>query len=344
MNIVMALPPTEAPDAEKHVVNLSDELLRRGHRVFIFSDLMNRESEAEHITFNFKYSGIPGLIRNTLALHRLIKDVGADVIHAHGPNRVVYRAARMKDIPLVTTLHDCDTALSLQDTCKICGRRILAAWEQVKTCAIESGGIMPEKIGITHLGADPDYFTPRAFKRKTPRPIVSLTGDLTRAEGGVALKMMQDIFEFDKYDVRIIGIDRLPAEFAEFENNIELIGASEDVRTYLAESDVVVASGSAAVEALMMGRPVVAAGAGGIIGLIDEVNIDRAIACGFGNVADNNDSSHNCETIRSDIERGIAWRYVSDEVHETILREFNLNDAADRMEKIFEELTGGQEE
>lgn len=344
MNIVMALPPTESPDAEKHVVSLSDELLRRGHRVFILSDLMNRESEAEHITFSFKYSGIPGLIRNTLTLHRLIKDVGADVIHAHGPDRVVYRAARMKGIPLVTTLHDCGTASSLMDSLKICGRRILAAWEQLKTCAIENAGISPENIGITHLGVDPDYFTPRAFKRKTPRPIVSLAGDLIGTGGGVALKMMQDIFEFDKYDVRIIGIDRLPAEFAKFENNIEPIGTGEDTRTYLAESDIVVASGSVAVEALMMGRPVMAAGAGGIIGLIDEVNIDGAIACGFGDVEDKNRVHHDCEMIRKDIERGIAWRYVSDEVHETILREFNLNDAANRIEKIYKELIGGEAE
>lgn len=342
MNIIMALPPTDSVDAEKHVVNLSDELLHRGHSVYIVADTLNRDSETEHIAFTFEYSGFTGLMRSTRALQRLIKDVKADIVHAHAPDRITYRTARKLKLPLVTTLHDYPSAISFKKALDLCGDRTFAAWEQVKTRAVEEGGPASNLIEIMHLGLDSDHFAPRALRKNSPRPIVSLVGDLTGAEGDAALKMMQEVFEFDWYNVRVVGTDYLPAEFSEFESKIELVGRNEDYRSHLSESDVVIASGSTAAEALMMGRPLVAVGPARALGLIDEDNIAAAIACAFGRLDDKSHIRCDYEAIRNEIGQGIARRYVSDEVHETVLKEFNLKEAADRIEKTYEELISGE--
>lgn len=250
----------------------------------------------------------------------------------------------MKDIPLLTTLHDAVPVSSLRKTMDDCGARILVAWEQLKTQAIEEEGLASDAVETVHIGMNPDHFAPCALKKKSSRPVLSLMSDLTGPGGDAALKMMQEVFEFNKYEVRVIGADRLPAEFSEFENSVELKGAGRDIRTYLAESDVVVASGSSAIEALMMGRPVVAVGKAGIFGLVDEDNLDCAIGSGFGEITCKDRSYLDYEAMRIDIDSAIARRYVSDEVHETIVREFNLKTVADRMENIYKGLVGDEEE
>ncbi len=338
MNIIMALLPSESSDAEKYVVNLSDELLRRGHNVYILADTITRDSETEHIPFPFCEIGLSNCVRNIMALRRFIADIEIDLIHAHGADRSVYWAARTSGIPLVTTLHCFQPETKRSISPSLHGQRTVVAWEQIKTAAVETGGIKADKIETVTTGIDPDHFAPRTFKKKSSRPIVILVGGLSGHRGQIALKMMQEVFEYGKYNVRVIGDDYLPAEFAEFENTVELVGASNDPRPHLAESAVVIASGSAAVEAIMMGRPLVAVGPARSLGLIDEDNIEEAITCAFGDIDCKGRVRHNFEVIQRDIGRGIAQKYTSDGVHEIVLKTFGLKKIADRIESIYEEL------
>ncbi len=338
MNIVMALLPSESSDTEKYVINLSDELLRRGHNVYILSDALNRDCETEHIPFPFCETGLSNCVRNIVGLRRFIKDVEIDLIHAHGVDKSVYWAARASDIPLMTTLHGFHPDARQSISPSLHGQRTVVAWEQIKTRAVENAGVKADKIETVNTGIDPNHFAPRTFKKKSSRSIVTLVGGLTGPRGQIALRMMQEVFEYGKYNVRVIGDDYLPAEFAEFENTIELVGATNDPRIYLAESAVVIASGSAAIEALMMGRPLVAVGTARSIGLIDESNTEEAIACAFGDIDCKGRFRHNFEAIQRDIVRGIAQKYASDGVHETVLKTFSLKEIADRIEKIYEEL------
>ena len=338
MNIVMALLPSESSDAEKYVINLSDELLRRGHNVYILSDTISRNSETEHIQFPFCETGLSNCVRNIVALRRFIKDIEIDLIHAHGVDKSVCWAARTSGIPLMTTLHGFTPDIKQSISPSLHGQKTLVAWEQIRAGAATTAGMKADKIETVNTGIDPDYFSPQTFKKKSSRPIVTLVGGLTGPRGQIALKMMQEVFEYGKYNVRVVGDDYLPAEFAEFENTIELVGETNDPRMHLAESALVIASGSAAVEALMMGRPLVAVGTARSIGLIDEDNIEEAIACAFGDIDCKGRIRHNFEAIQRDIARGIAQKYASDGVHETVLRTFSLKEIADRIEKIYEEL------
>ena len=72
MNILMALSQLEVTGAEVYAVNLANELIKRGNNVYIVSDTLTKETEAEYFKIEFNKRKLSQRIKHIKELLRII--------------------------------------------------------------------------------------------------------------------------------------------------------------------------------------------------------------------------------------------------------------------------------
>lgn len=307
LSVIQLVPALEGGGVERGVIEVSQALCERGHRSIVVSSggRMVRELEAhgaEHRSMPIHRKS-PMTLRCVRPLRRLMREIGADVLHARSrvPAWVGYLAWRKmatSDRPVfLTTVHGLNS-VNRYSKIMTAGEHVEVVSQTVRDYVLKHyPDTDAEKLFLNYRGVDPEQFTfgyrpdeqwQAAFQREFPqlnhRFVVTLAGRLTRLKGHHDL--LQAIAKLKFAGVAAHGLivggedprrrayaEELRASVAEhgLQNDVTFTGHRSDIREILAMSDAVVSLsrkpesfGRSVLEAVRLGRPVVGYDHGGV--------------------------------------------------------------------------------
>ncbi len=142
---------------------------------------------------------------------------------------------------------------------------------------------------------------------------------------------MKNSFEYDKYKVQMIGGKNIPDKFLELRNQVDFLGYREGIVDLINKSDLIIGAGRVAIEALLMGKNVIAIGEGEGIGLVSEDNIHRAIESNFGDISYEN--KYDWEYMKGEILKGLDNKNIN--LREILKKYYDLNFIVLEIEKEY---------
>lgn len=295
--------------SKTHVLSLAEELRRNGAKVYItgtrgaFSKVFSsRGFSVYHI--NFYGSG--SKVREKLK--KFIKEKNIQLMHAHQLLAVKYagRIAEKYNIPLITTFHGTYYPEKRIIRAAKKSSALISCSPAVSNYLLEnykiSTVLIPNGINLSEFYYQEDQ---HQLKKKLRIPGASpVVLYPSRQEGGkliAGLNLMEACYEIRKkagIDVHCIFAgtgagSKKVLKTAEYFNEksgvpfIHVIGRYYDMPSLHSVSTVTVASGRSAIEAMACGRPLIAAGAKGFVGLVSPDKYELAWLTGFGDHKNN---------------------------------------------------------
>lgn len=290
---------------ERHLIDLTNSLARRGHDVYAAltpdSPLLSSLSDLPSRNF----LGLP--LRNSLdvssalTISKFVRSHQIEIIHAHRARDypLAALAARQNgSARLVITRH---VLFPLGRIHKLVLRRVgrvIAVSQAVADGLIARGIFARERIAVVHNGIDFKRFEQmRQHKSDGPgRLCVGIVGELSPIKGQVDFLRAASIISSTRDDVDFIiaGVDasrsgenrsRLERMIEELglKQRVRITGWADDVAQLLSSFDVFVSAslsesfGIAIIEAMACGVPVVATATGGAQEVIDEDETGRLV-------------------------------------------------------------------
>jgi glycosyltransferase involved in cell wall biosynthesis len=301
--ILQVLPALVTGGVERGTVEIATALVRAGWRSVVASagGPMVRELErvgAEHVVLPLATKNPLGIRRNIARLAKLIETHNIDLVHARSraPAWSAYYAARRTGRHFVTTFHNVygsETRLKrAYNGIMARGERVIAISDFVGAHAEAVYDVPRAQLRIIPRGVDLARFDPESIAQ--PRivklatewrlpdgvPVVMLPGRITRWKGHVPL--IEAVARLPHRDLRVlfVGADEAKPRYRKelirrigqlgLEGVFHLVGECRDMPAALMLADVVVSASTAPegfgrtiVEALAMGRPVIATDHGG---------------------------------------------------------------------------------
>ncbi len=301
LTVVQMLPELESGGVERGTLEIGKFLADNKHRSIVISAggrmVKQLEDEGSHHIGWKVGSKSPLTIKYMLPLRKLLKKEKVDVLHLRSRmpawvGYLVWKSLPKKDRPvLVTTFHGFYSVNSYS-AIMTKGMGIIAISKSIEHHIRKAYGIKKD-IELIFRGVDKDKFDPKAvsperierfrqtWKISDDKPVVMLPGRFTRLKG-------QDIFiqalakmNHRNYQAIIVGdLEDNPgfaSELSELikklqlEDNIHMVGYCDDMPAALMLADVVVSAssnepeafGRTTIEAMAMGKPVIATAHGG---------------------------------------------------------------------------------
>jgi peptidoglycan/xylan/chitin deacetylase (PgdA/CDA1 family)/glycosyltransferase involved in cell wall biosynthesis len=306
VNILHVLSQHEVTGAERYASSLIRQQAGDGHRVTVVSDTLHTPVEADYLPLAIGKRDYPQRLRNVLALRRLIRERDVHVVHAHSraASWVAYFATRFSRVPLVSTLHALQPAHRSVRLFSVYGEEVTAVSSSVEDNALRVLGIDREHLYLVPNGTDLERFQPggspaearRALGLPVEGPVIAVVGRLSGPRGPVAKFIVSEVFPRVHTVVpaaRLIvvggmrGGDDFPGVVSAANQRlggewVRQLGHQDDVRAALRAADVVIAAGRSALNALAVGRPVVAHGETHYVGVVSEETADECRSTNFG--------------------------------------------------------------
>ncbi len=305
MNILHVLSQFEVTGAEAYAATLVEQQAARGHRLFVVSDTLTLPFRATCLNIPIGRRSYLRRLANIRWLVRFIRQNDIHLVHAHSraASWVCFFATRRTRTPFISTVHGRQHIHPSSTTFNIYGRNILAVCPSIEEHLVADLGI-PDK----YITAVPNGFSPRLWKKQSPNAtkrktygvsekttVWAFIGRLTGPKGDVARFLLNQVIpplqKLKKFTFFIIGGTKIPPDIPQLVEKINssgerrsvvLMGYQENISDFLSAADLVFGSGRVAIEALLLGKPVVACGESQYIGLVNEENVDLAIHTNFG--------------------------------------------------------------
>lgn len=289
-----------------HVLSLAKALLASGHRLKLVTDpgVLEEEMTASGIPFERRAAGLPAMLE---LLSATVERDRPDVLHAHPHEFILesYLLAAMTGIPVVVTIHGEYLMHLRRDSL---GRRIagavssvIAVSERVRDYLINNSSLTPDKIRVVPNGIDTEAFRPgrdvsglrTQLGLRSDELIVMYLGRLDADKESAVMATAEAIPRLARRGIPARGvfvgtgnlccalkelsrryareISSSPSADASIGIDSDILintGFRRDIPDLLSLADVVVATGRSALEALAVGKPVLAAGRAGYLGLM----------------------------------------------------------------------------
>ena len=310
MKIVQLLPRLDEGGVERGVVELSRELVKRGHESIVIScggklvDTLIADG-AIHYELNVCSKNPFDIYKRVKSLKAKLKEIKPDILHVRSrvPAWLAYLANKELNIPVVTTVHGFNS-VSFYSQIMSKGDRVICVSGAIKEYIQKHYNTPDDKITIIPRGIDLDRFNPSKvdkafvdeFKAKYDldgKFVVSVVGRITQLKDIETFIKSISLLKVARDDVvgLVVGgvqkgkedyFDTLKALVRELEveKHIIFTGSQDRIEQIYALSDVVVSSskkpesfGRSVAEAIAMNTPVVATNHGGVLDIIqDDVN------------------------------------------------------------------------
>ncbi|MFN3134540.1 MAG: glycosyltransferase [Candidatus Kryptonium sp.] len=264
MNICFVLSQREVTGAEAYAVSIADELIKRGHKVFIISDTftLTLKTQAHYIPLDLNNRNYPNRLRHIFFLTKLIKNEKIDLLHAHSraSGRVSFFASKICGIPLVTTVHGRQHLHISRKIIKAFGDYIIAVCENIKEHLINDLNVKPECIEVLRNGVNMDEIKLYQENIKEEN-LVTIAGRLSGLKGEIIYYLIKNyILKIPDIKITLVGHAKDRERFASIDPRIKYIGFSEDLVEIISKSSVLIASGRIAIKGLCLGVPTIAIG------------------------------------------------------------------------------------
>lgn len=337
MNILMALSQLEVTGAEVYATTVGNELTRRGHNVFYVSDTLTKPTQGPVFKLRFNKRSILRRFWHVFYLIYLIKKHHIQLVHAHSraSGWSSYVACKLTGTPMITTVHGRQPVHASRKAFHALGYRAVAVCEDIARQIIDNLGVDPAKVQVLRNGIETDRFQPGPVPNN-PKPVIAIIGRLSGPKGELCYRLLDEVLDLDAYRVRVVSGTQVPERFDRFEDKVEFAGYVEDVPALLAGCDLVIGAGRVAMEALLCGRPAFAIGEARAIGLVDEHNLDEALASNFGDIGPR-DLAIDFAELKAQIPSALACKLVPDPVRQRILQEYDLQGVVTGLESVYQD-------
>ena len=307
MKIIQLLPELNEGGVERGTVELSRELVKHGVESIVISaggKLADQieEDGGQHICFDVCSKNIFTAPLRATQLHRMIKSLKPDVLHARSriPAWLTYLANKNLHKPFVTTVHGFNS-VNMYSKVMTYGDHVICVSSTIKNYIQKYYQVPDNRITVIPRGIDLDLFDPEnidknfveQFRRKfdlQDKYVVTSVGRITQLKdfetfiqgiilakeiipnicglivGGVR-QDKKDYFEQLKALVESLGIEEC----------IKFTGSQKQIAEIYSLSDAVAicskkpeSFGRTAAEALAMNIPVIATNHGGVLDIVED--------------------------------------------------------------------------
>jgi len=357
MNVLQILPELDVGGVETGTVDLSRELVKRGHSVIVISNggRMVRELldiNARHIKLPVHKKSLFTIVKMAKRLEHIIKEERVDIVHARSrvPAIIAFFAARRTNASFITTAHGYYST-HLLSRIMGWGRFVIVASGVVGRHMIEDFGVPRERIRFIPRGVDLDKFrfNPPDPSHHKAEYKIGVIGRITPIKGHAfflqAIARVVRIFP----KARILIIGDAPKDRPEYRENlkalirrlgiegpVEFLGSQPDIPRIMSGLDLVVlpsvgqeAFGRVIIEAGASGVPVVATRIGGAVDIIEEGRTGLLVKP--GDIMDMVDS-----IIKLLKDRALA-RGLAIEARKKVEKEYSLGHMVDGTIKVYED-------
>jgi len=297
MNILQILPRLDVGGVETGTIDLSKELIKRGHKVIVVSGggkLVKNliEMNVRHIELAVHKKSPITILDSIKKLEAIIKDERVDIVHSRSrvPNIIAFFAARHTGAKFITTAHG---YYSNHFISRVTGwaKFVIVASSVIGRHMIEDFKVPYERIRLIPRGVDLDKFVfkmPAASSKSEYK--IGVVGRITPIKGhGFFLQAVARVARlFPKVKVLIVGnapkdkpgyIENLKTltKQLQIEKYVDFLGAQYDIPRIMSELDLLVlpsigheAFGRVIIEAGASGVPVIATRIGGAVEIIED--------------------------------------------------------------------------
>jgi glycosyltransferase involved in cell wall biosynthesis len=305
LTALIAVPSLDAGAADDGAIELTRILARAGHRPIVVSRGGRRQDEVaaaggKFICRNMESKNPYVILANGLALARIVRDRGCDLVHAHGraPGWSAYLAARLTRVPFLTTWYkgfrEQNWAKRIYNRVMVRGERVIVVSDQLADLVHHRYDIPRDKIaliprGIDFAGFDPAAVTPsriaairQAWGVDADAKVILAVGRMLRRKGHhVVVQAVQHLKQRGMKNIVCVfigedlGRSRYVGELwdlvqaTETSDVIRTAGPVDDLAAAYAAATVVVSAATqpegvqrAILEAQAMERPVIISDAG----------------------------------------------------------------------------------
>ncbi len=296
--------PPHLGGVASHLYNLSKQLRKKGYEILVLTYPHDKIRDIDDIkvlhapTINVKgFRGLIFTLTGTKKLVEIVKKENADIIHAHyifPPGFIALMASMVTKKPYYVTVHGSDAfILSSMSILKPIfhlilknASKVLVVSRKLKDRIMELG-IPSEKVMISYNIVDIETFNPHlktSFRKEIgineKEDLILFVGNLVPQKGVEYLLRAKNLMKSKTYLVIVGGGPLLKKlkKMVKDENIKDVIftGPRRDINNIMAASDIVVLPsvseswGIVLLEAMAMGKPIVATRVGGIPELVDE--------------------------------------------------------------------------
>lgn len=355
MNILMALSQREITGAEVYAATLTEQLMKRGHKVVIVSDTLTVKSDALFIPLAFNERSLADRFSHVRTLCRIIKEHDIQVVHAHSRASAwsCAIACKLCRIPLITTTHGRQPVHLSRKINKSFGVKSICVCENIRTQICNDLGYAQKNTILLRNPVDATAFnfTPKITSKHEGdnvlksnnqddkhKILVALVGRLSGPKGYVAYEVLSKLSEHKHIQVQIIGSKFIPERFNKFENleNVHFLGYRTDVPELMKKADVIIGAGRVGIEAMLTGRPLIAVGEAIYEGLVTKANIGAVLSSNFGDINSINETHLDFSTLKDDVEAAV--KLTGDELadlKDIIKHEFDMERIVNTVEQLY---------
>ncbi len=357
MNILFLLSQLEVTGAETYVESLSSYLKEKGCNIFIASDTFTRKVDAKIFSVPLHNRSFSSRLSNIKLVKKIITENNIDVVHANSRASawVGNFACKKLKIPFVVTVHGLSGMRNSKKFIPALGDRTVAVCEEIMKRTVLDFPHSADKIQLIRNGMDISKYSGFVSEITSNNNSQSFTISYLGRVSGPKLDIVKSLLsvipqlksEITELKFNIIGGQEIPAEVTEEINKINLsqkddyisnIGYAEDVRPFIEQSDLMIASGRSAIESVLLNKPLIYWGESLFGGFLTEENLNHALETNFG------DCSELTENIKSEkILSALSSYYKSyvdnpSCIKETISKNYDLDTNSQKIFDIYKEL------
>lgn len=340
MNILMALSQLEVTGAEVYGTVLSDELIRRGNKVYIVSDTLTKPTNAQYEKIEFNKRKLKDRVSQVRKLLKIIKEKDIQVVHAHSraSSWSCAIACRIAKIPLITTIHGRQPVHLSRKLVKAFGDYSLSVCENIRDHIVNDLKVKPENITVLRNMINTKEYQKSSFADiEKNQKVISIIGRLSGPKGDVTYNLLDILHRRKDFKIQVIGGKEVPARFKKFTGNVEFLGYVNNVSEKIRESSIVIGAGRVAVEAILCEVPVLAIGEAESVGIVTLDRLNTALKSNFGDISLNHTPTSRWTDVIPEIDKG--FNINKDDLktlREKVIEEFSIESIVENIEKIYQ--------
>lgn len=340
MNILMALSQLEVTGAEVYGTVLSDELIRRGNKVYIVSDTLTKPTNAQYEKIEFNKRKLKDRVSQVRKLLKIIKEKDIQVVHAHSraSSWSCAIACRIAKIPLITTIHGRQPVHLSRKLVKAFGDYSLSVCENIRDHIVNDLKVKPENITVLRNMINTKEYQKSSFTDiEKNQKVISIIGRLSGPKGDVTYNLLDILHRRKDFKIQVIGGKEVPARFKKFTGNVEFLGYVNNVSEKIRESSIVIGAGRVAVEAILCEVPVLAIGEAESVGIVTLDRLNTALKSNFGDISLNHAPTFRWTDVIPEIDKG--FNINKDDLktlREKVIEEFSIESIVENIEKIYQ--------
>lgn len=306
MNILVLLDSLNVGGTETHVLSISRALIKRGHNIYLVSKdgALKCEFEKSRVKVNILNldSDIDDIVKELITITKIFE---IDIVHCHLQKsillgKILYDKIK---IPYIITLHGLfHNENLLNETCYNASSIIAVSYCVKDDFLYKTNNKFKEKLSVIFNGIDLSNYKNNNelcirenLNIKNTDIIITYCSRLSFTKGRLAENFLHQFYNVakDRHNIHAIilgdgnkkrSLDFYSSALNEKLNRkaIHMMGSVNNVLDYYKESDIVVGTGRALLEALSMECNCIAYGLKGYMGIVEQKNYENMISSYFG--------------------------------------------------------------